>query len=132
MFALPAGTQALQRTFYCRLHDEEGDTLISVPNVLGALVLKGAAFRQDSRDTRRHLDDAVILAACIREPVALCNLMKGSDRSRIIGLYERLKDHTHPSWMLLEDDDRDRAGMNLRILAENPQGVPGFRRIGRT
>lgn len=52
MFALPAGTQALRRTVYCRFDatdDDSIEVLISIPNTLGALVLKGAAYREDSR-----------------------------------------------------------------------------------
>jgi hypothetical protein len=95
MFALPAGTRALQRTVYCRFDDDEGEVLISIPNTLGALVLKGATYREDSRDTRRHLDDAVVLAACVREPLSTREEMKGSDRSRVIGLHESLADPAH-------------------------------------
>lgn len=139
MFALPAGTQALQRTVYCRFPvpdvaggDDEEDVLISIPNVLGALVLKGAAYRDDSRDTRRHLDDAAVLSACVLEPLTTRDQMKGSDRSRIIGLYDSLGDRAHQSWMLLEDEVRQRARMNLKILADNPQSAPKFRRLGQS
>ncbi|MFJ4210450.1 hypothetical protein ACIPY2_18510 [Paenarthrobacter sp. NPDC089675] len=131
IFALPAGTQALQRTMYCSVADESGPTLISIPNLLGALVLKGAAYREDSRDSRRHLDDAAVLAACVLQPMAMQAAMKGSDRSRIIPLYNTLKEQSHPSWMLLDSQERERAIMNLRILAENPQKVPGFRKVGQ-
>ncbi|WP_104063742.1 hypothetical protein [Arthrobacter sp. 4R501] len=142
MFALPAGTQALKRTVYCRFSvpavdddgdgDDEKDVLISIPNVLGALVLKGAAYREDSRDTRRHLDDAVVLSACVLEPLTTRDQMKGSDRSRIIGLHDGLGNRAHQSWMLLEDEERQRARMNLKILADNPQNAPRFRRLGQS
>jgi hypothetical protein len=132
MFALPAGTQALKRTVYCRLSaDDDGDVLISIPNVLGALVLKGAAYREDSRDTRRHLDDAAVLAACVQAPLSTREEMKGSDRSRIIGLHEKLDDPWHQSWTLLEDEDRKRGHLNLRALADNPQTPPKFRKVGK-
>lgn len=134
MFALPAGTQALQRTVYCRFTSGDASgaqVLISIPNALGALVLKGAAFREDSRDTRRHLDDAVVLAACVQEPLTTRDQMKGSDRSRIIGLRENLADQAHPAWMLLEDEARQRARTALKVLSENPQSTPKFRKFGK-
>ncbi|WP_347108477.1 hypothetical protein AAHB33_16555 [Paenarthrobacter sp. S56] len=131
MFALPAGTQALKRTMYCNVSDDTGPTLISIPNLLGALVLKGAAYREDSRDPRRHLDDAVVLAACIDQPMAMQVAMKGSDRARVIPLYNELKEQSHPSWLLLDEDKRERAAMTLRILAENPQRTPEFRKVGQ-
>lgn len=58
--------------------------------------------------------------------------MKGSDRSRIIGLHDSLGDQAHQSWMLLEDEERQRARMNLKILADNPQSAPKFRRLGQS
>lgn len=136
MFALPAGTQALRRTVYCRFTtgngDDESEVLISIPNALGALVLKGAAYREDSRDTRRHLDDAVVLAACVVEPLKTREQMRGSDRSRVSYLHESLNEETHQSWMLLEEGERQRARMNLKILADNPQSTPKFRKVGKS
>ncbi len=132
MFALPAGSQALQRTMYCSVPDQQGRVLISIPNLLGALALKGEAYRQDSRDTRRHLDDAVVLAACILEPMAMRETMKGSDRSRVLALYRALREPDHPSWMLLDVQDKARAATTLRILAENPQKAQRFRRAGQS
>jgi hypothetical protein len=65
-FKVAGGTQALQRTVNCRMTvDGDGPVLISIPNTLGALVLKGAAYLEDSRDKDRHLDDAVVLCATI-------------------------------------------------------------------
>ena len=84
-FQVAGGTQALQRTVNCRMTaDDDGPVLISIPNALGALVLKGAAYREDSRDKDRHLDDAVVLCATIRTPLVTAAQMKGSDKSRVL------------------------------------------------
>lgn len=43
---------------------------VSVPDTFGALILKTAAHRADSRDPARHLQDAAVLLACIEDPYA--------------------------------------------------------------
>jgi hypothetical protein len=123
IFRLPAGTQALQRTIYCHINTGNEEVTISIPNSLGALVLKGAAFREDSRDGRRHLDDAAVLAATIHDPLQMVAELKGSDRSRALTLHTALLDPLHPSWLMLDEDDRVVARDALRILASNPQGL---------
>jgi len=123
IFRLPAGTQALQRTIYCQITTGKEQVTISIPNTLGALVLKGAAFREDSRDGRRHLDDAAVLAATITDALKVVPELKGSDRSRVQTLHTALLDPLHPSWLMLEEHDRDGARDALRILASNPQGL---------
>jgi hypothetical protein len=84
-------------------------------------VLKGAAYREDSREGRRHLDDAAVLAATLKDPLAVVPGMKGTDRSRIITLRTALADPLHPSWLVLEETDRATGNDTLRILASNPQ-----------
>jgi len=71
MVAIEGGTQALRRTVLATLAIREAHlTTISTPSVFGALVLKAAAFRTDSRDPQRHLQDAAILLACLDSPLA--------------------------------------------------------------
>ncbi|WP_427019371.1 hypothetical protein ACQCSX_22015 (plasmid) [Pseudarthrobacter sp. P1] len=127
-FQVVGGTQALQRTVNCRMTaDDGGPVLISIPNALGALVLKGAAYREDSRDTGRHLDDAVVLCATITSPLVTAAQMKGSDKSRILTLYRELADPGHRSWQLLDPADRTPAMDALRILAANHSLPPANR-----
>lgn len=118
-FQISGGTQALQRTVNCRLVVDDDPVLISIPNALGALVLKGAAYREDSRDRDRHLDDAVVLCATIKAPLATAKAMKGSDKSRVLTLHKALEDPGHRSWRLLESADRTPAMDTLRILSSN-------------
>ena len=65
LFGIPGGTLALQQTINVDVQtevDNETDTIrLVVPTVRGALVLKGAAYLEDSRDRGRHADDAVVL-----------------------------------------------------------------------
>jgi hypothetical protein len=129
-FKVAGGTQALQRTVNCRMTvDGDGPVLISIPNTLGALVLKGAAYLEDSRDKDRHLDDAVVLCATIKTPLVTAAQMKGSDRSRIQALHKVLADTGHRSWQLLGPADRTPAWDALRILAANHNGSPLINRL---
>ncbi|MGO4250511.1 hypothetical protein AB4Y87_25245 [Paenarthrobacter sp. RAF54_2] len=131
VFQVTGGTQALRRTVNCRIHvDNEGPVSISIPNALGALVLKGAAYQEDSRDTGRHLDDAATLLATITGPLELVADMGGSDRSRILALRRALADPDHESWKVLDRGDRARAISNLAVLCANPDSLP-LRRLGR-
>ncbi|MBP2269163.1 hypothetical protein J3A64_004703 [Pseudarthrobacter sp. PvP004] len=129
-FQISGGTQALKRTVNCRLvGDDDEPVPISIPNALGALVLKGAAYREDSRDRDRHLDDAVVLCATIKTPLATAKEMGGSDRSRIMTLHGVLENPDHRSWQLLDEADRTPAMDALRILASNPQQLLPVNRL---
>ena len=51
MVHIEGGTQALRRTINARLEIEPGIiTTLSVPGAFGALILKAAAYKTDSRD----------------------------------------------------------------------------------
>lgn len=68
MFAVEGGTQALRRTMTYVIDDGQGQIHeLTVPDELGALVMKGAAYAVDRRDRERHLQDAAVLAACITD-----------------------------------------------------------------
>jgi hypothetical protein len=93
------GTQALRQTTTAELDVEGSGIAISVPDAFGALMLKAAAHRTDSRDRERHLTDAAVLLACVdpfeeRAP-------SGSDRKRLHHLREHLGDPTAPAWLAL-------------------------------
>jgi hypothetical protein len=66
LFQVLAGTSALRKTVNCKIEGEgESSLTFSVPDVLGALVLKGAAYKTDPRDRNRHLNDAALLACTV-------------------------------------------------------------------
>lgn len=122
-FQVSAGTQALKRTANCQILDSAGTVIatLSIPNALAALVLKGAAYREDTRDRGRHLEDAALLSTIISDPLARVVELQGSDRSRIIGLYKQLSNLIHPAWALIEEDRRRDGLYVLDILSRNPQ-----------
>lgn len=74
----------------------------SVPDELGALVLKGAAYIADPRDRDRHLFDAALLAAAITDHASELGRLKGTDAKRIRTLRAALDDVRHqPGWLYL-------------------------------
>ncbi|UOY01852.1 hypothetical protein [Blastococcus sp. PRF04-17] len=112
---VPGGTQALRRTVLAELEITASmRTTISVPDAFGALILKAAAHKTDTRDRDRHLSDAAVLLACVdpfQERAA-----SGSDRSRLLHLREHLGDPTSPAWLALPDDARRNGQAALDLL----------------
>lgn len=118
MVRIEGGTQALRRTVNARLEIEPGTiTTVSVPGAFGALILKAAAYKADSRDPDRHLRDAVVLLACIDDPFAEREGFTGSDRSRLQTLLARLTPDDI-SWTVLTGQPRIDAETALEILTD--------------
>lgn len=116
MVRIEGGTQALRRTINARLEIEPGTvTTVSVPGPFGALILKAAAYKTDSRDRDRHLRDAVALLACIDDPFAERENFAGSDRSRLQTLRRRLAPDD-VSWTVLTGQPRTDTAAALDIL----------------
>lgn len=115
VFAVPGGTSALRKTVNCEVQTEGGVVLLSVPDALGALVLKGAAYTEDSRDRQRHLDDAAVLACTVTRPAADRSRMAGSDGKRIRALWDELHDLDHRSW-IATGERAARGHAALRVL----------------
>ncbi len=112
------GRQAAERSVQLRFAANNLD--IIVPDRLGALVLKGAAYLVDSRDKDRHLRDAALLAATITDHRTELSRLKGSDRKRIRHLRKALADPRHIAWLSLPAELRVRGQDTLRILASDP------------
>jgi hypothetical protein len=116
MVAIEGGTQALRRTMNARVEIEVGQpTMISVPRPFGALVLKAAAHRTDTRDRDRHLYDAVALLACVEDPFVERDGFAGSDASRMRHLSQSLPPQ-HPAWLALPEPARQAARDTLAVL----------------
>lgn len=116
MIRIGGGTQALRRTLNARLEIEPGViTTISVPRPFGAVILKAAAYRTDSRDRDRHLADAAALLACIEDPLLEREGFAGSDRARLGTLQRELVDE-HVGWLALPEGKRNEARAALRLL----------------
>ena len=122
VFQVPGATSALRKTVNCTIDIDGASTRLSLPTVLGALILKGAAFTSDSRDTQRHLDDAAILASAIGNPIVERDVpMTGNDPRRLEKLAEALENPQHRSWQLVPEGRRDRAYRALMTIATRPE-----------
>lgn len=111
------GTQALRRTVLAELEiSGEGATTVSVPDAFGALILKAAAHKADTRDRNRHLTDAAVLLACV-DPFEE-RTRSGSDRSRLLHLREHLADPYAPAWLQLPEDARRNGQAALDFLLD--------------
>lgn len=123
---VPGGTSALRKTVRCVVEDVAGERTweVSVPDVLGALTLKGGAYRVDSRDRERHLEDAVVLCATVEDADALAgevSVWTGSDAVRVRALATALRSGAHPAWAQLPvRAERLRAQAALAVLAAGP------------
>ncbi len=128
MFRVTGGTQALRRTMIYQVSDDALIVRFSVPDELGALILKGAAHLSDSNDAGRHLQDAAVLAACIHDHAAEARRLNGSDSKRIGHLARELADPMHPAWLAMTGSDRQAGQDTLRILSSaagpGPTGAP--------
>ncbi len=119
MVRMEGGTQALRRTVNAIIEIDPGTAAtISVPRPLGALILKAAAYKTDSRDRERHLFDAAALLACVDDPFIERAEFTGSDRSRIATLVEHLPDD-HRAWRALPEGHRIQAQLTLGILSQS-------------
>ncbi|WP_156496146.1 hypothetical protein [Microbacterium sp. T32] len=113
-----AGEQAIRRrdTYTLNFH-AVGSVVLGVPDELGALVAKGAAYLVDQRDRGRHLDDAAVLLACIADASDLAyDTMSPNDRRRVRAVLEHVGDERHASWANLDLDDRERGQMNAVLI----------------
>lgn len=120
MFEVEGGTQALRRTKTCELKSNSSESArITVPDELGALILKSAAHIADNRDRERHLQDAAVLAACITDHANELHRLGGSDRKRLRVVATVLADPTNPAWLALSPDLRVAGADTFRILTSS-------------
>jgi hypothetical protein len=134
LFQVPAGTSALRKTVDCMIGRQgERNVTFSIPDALGALVLKSAAYIEDSRDRGRHLDDAALLACTVQDPSReVQRLERGSDRGRIQLLARTLNDASHRSWQLIPEELREQGRHVLAVMSRDPSSGQQPRRMGRT
>lgn len=121
LFGIPGGTRALRDTWNVHLKTDEHDVEFVLPSVLGALVLKGAAYREDSRDPQRHLEDAITLFACAsEEDLDLQHLSVGSKR-RIRTLVDALAEQKLV-WLSHNESVRALARESLELMLNSNEG----------
>ena len=120
VLSMPGGAQAVERSMQVRLVDDQSnaDTVIRIPDLLGALVLKSAAYSADHAGYGdRHLYDAAMLASLILDPDAeLTRLHSGTDRKRIRLLHDKLTEDS-PYWNNLDASHRQDGLDTIETLA---------------
>lgn len=119
-FAAPSGEQAIRRRDAYQLRFASGTMAeVGVPDELGALVAKGAAWLVDRRDRERHLDDSVVLLACVTDASELdYDSLSKNDCKRIRAVADELTDPAHVSWVNLESAVRDRGMFTLQLIRQ--------------
>ena len=120
VLSMPGGTQAVERSMQVRLIDDQSnaDAVIRIPDLLGALILKSAAYSADHAGySDRHLYDAAMLASLIPDPDAkLARLHSGTDRKHIKLLHELLTEDS-PYWDNLDEPHRQDGLDTIETLA---------------
>lgn len=96
LFGVPGGSRALQQTINVDFQTRQGGARLIVPSIRGALVLKGAAYLEDSRDSGRHAEDAVVLLACATSPEETLAGLSQRSRRRVRALTKELSEHAGP------------------------------------
>lgn len=76
---IAGGAQAIERGMDPALAHEDGPARIRVPDLLGALVLRSAAY---CADRRLHLDDIALLASLVTDHKGCIERLHGSDGRR--------------------------------------------------
>jgi predicted nucleotidyltransferase len=112
---IEGGTQALRRAMTVRVVKGDRTALVPVPDLLGAVVLKAAAWASDSRDRERHSGDAAFLVSLIADPLRERNRFAGSDRKRLLRLDKVLENPDAAEWRRL-GDAADDAYATWRLL----------------
>lgn len=89
---MPGGGQAIKRSMRLQLRYDQQSASIAIPDLLGALMLKSAAWEVDKTARRdRHLIDAALLLSLIDSPDEEAKRLHSSnDRKRILRLHELL------------------------------------------
>jgi hypothetical protein len=116
-FAVAAGEQSLRRRDTFVVASTSRTVTLGAPDVLGALIGKGAASVVDSRDPGRHLDDAAVLLASIPSVGDLdLTDLSSNDKKRLRVVASALTPATAASWLPLDVSSRTRGRRNLAAL----------------
>jgi hypothetical protein len=113
----PSGSQAFERQMIVVLERYGEQQAIHIPGLLGALILKAAAYGADRKDSLRHLEDAALLAGLITDHAAELERLKGSDKKMLRSIARALSDENSPAWLKLPNRLRINGQDTLRILA---------------
>lgn len=119
VLSMPGGAQAVERSMQIKLIDDhESNVVIRIPDLLGALILKSAAYSADHAGYGdRHLYDAAMLASLIPDPDAECErLHSTTDRKRLRLLRDKLTEDA-PYWGELDEQHRRNGLDTIETLA---------------
>ena len=116
--AADGATQALRRAEFVTVELPNGTIgRVARPSLLGAIVAKCAAAKQDGRDRDRHLTDVVFLCSLITSARTMRSDTDKKDRQRLSYAVGKLDD-PH-AWRTLQDPERAQGA--LKLLATQPQ-----------
>lgn len=124
-FGVVAGRQAVRRRDTFIVHSGAGTVTFGAPDVLGALIAKGAAYEIDQRDRGRHLEDAALLLASVEAvgQLELSDLSK-NDRKHLVRVAKMLP-ASAAAWRELDDTNRLRGQRQLiRLVTAAGLSVP--------
>jgi hypothetical protein len=116
-FSVEAGSQAITRSDTFFVSSTRGSITVHAPDVLGALVAKGAAMRVDNRNPERHVEDAALLLASIESvgDMSLHSLNK-NDRRRLAAIAQRLQNGRDVAWATISRANQQKGISNLERL----------------
>jgi len=117
MMEIPGGAQAIERRMILCIGDGSEERELYLPDLLGALILKAAAYITDNRDKSRHLEDAALLASFITNHAGELQRLKGSDQKRLRKVASALANYNHPAWLKIPIENRLAGQDTLRILS---------------
>ncbi|MDR2197651.1 MAG: hypothetical protein LBO07_06795 [Coriobacteriales bacterium] len=117
MMEIPGGSQAIERRMLLVLSNAQTSREICIPDLLGALILKSAAYMTDNRDNSRHLEDVALLASLITDHASELQRLHGSDIRRLKRVAIALEDINQPAWLKLPEGSRLTGQDTLRILS---------------
>lgn len=116
LFGIPGATRALKDTWNIDLTTATGTGQFVLPTIQGALVLKGAAYLEDSRSRARHLEDAILLFACIDDPESMLQGLSRVSRRRIRALITAASESSEP-WVTHDLGVQALARENIAFIA---------------
>ncbi|WP_300744598.1 hypothetical protein, partial [uncultured Bifidobacterium sp.] len=122
MLGMPGSRKALQRHMQVALaFNNERSTIIEVPDLLGALLMKIASWREAPQgNIDRHLVDAATLASLIDSPeqeLLRLNNASDSDRKNVRTLHQVLSDPTDYWWRNMPEEQRNNGLRTVEILS---------------
>lgn len=116
LFQTDGGAQAISRAMMLDAVYRDRTFSVQVPDLLGALVLKSAAYGADGRNGERHLYDICVLLALIDAPKELLYRVHGSDKKRLLTSLRALAEEDIYGWMMFEDNIIEQINDSIHAL----------------